>query len=211
MYRHFFKRVFDFVLSLVGFLCLSPIFLIIWVILLLVNKGKPFYFQPRPGKNERIFKIFKFKTMTDKVDENGKLLPDELRVTKFGNFLRKSSLDEIPQLISIIKGDMSLIGPRPLMVRYLPYYTEEEKIRHSVRPGVTGLAQISGRNRLDWDTRLKKDIEYVNAMTLALDIKILYKTILKVLSRQDVALGSEIGLEPLDVYRKEKVPSSVPL
>ena len=211
MYRHFFKRVFDFVLSLVGFLCLLPIFLIIWVILLLVNKGKPFYFQPRPGKNERIFKIFKFKTMTDKVDENGKLLPDELRVTKFGNFLRKSSLDEIPQLISIIKGDMSLIGPRPLMVRYLPYYTEEEKIRHSVRPGVTGLAQISGRNRLDWDTRLKKDIEYVNAMTLALDIKILYKTILKVLSRQDVALGSEIGLEPLDVYRKEKVPSSVPL
>ena len=211
MYKHFFKRVFDFVLSLVGFLCLSPIFLIIWVILLLVNKGKPFYFQPRPGKNERIFKIFKFKTMTDKVDENGKLLPDELRVTKFGNFLRKSSLDEIPQLISIIKGDMSLIGPRPLMVRYLPYYTEEEKLRHSVRPGVTGLAQISGRNRLDWDTRLKKDIEYVNAMTLALDIKILYKTILKVLSRQDVALGSEIGLEPLDVYRKEKVPSSVPL
>src|SRR5690606_7359689 len=138
------------------------------------------------------------KTMTDRTDENGKLLPDELRVTKFGTFLRKSSLDEIPQLISIIKGDMSLVGPRPLRVRYLPFYTEEERIRHTVRPGVTGLAQISGRNQLDWDTRLQKDIEYVNQLSFALDMKILYKTVLKVISRENVVLDSEIGMPSFD-------------
>lgn len=205
MYRLFFKRILDFVLSIIGFTLLFPIFILIWFILLFVNNGKPFFLQPRPGKNERVFHIIKFKTMTDKKDENGKLLPDEFRVTRFGTFLRKSSLDEIPQLISIIKGDMSLIGPRPLRVRYLPYYTTEEKIRHTVRPGITGLAQISGRNLLDWDTRLQKDIEYVNHLSFALDLTILYKTFLKVISRQDVALDSEIGMPSFDDYRKGKV------
>ena len=141
--------------------------------------------------------------MTDKTDENGKLLPDELRVTKFGTFLRKSSLDEIPQLLSIIKGDMSLIGPRPLRVRYLPYYTKEENLRHTVRPGITGLAQISGRNLLDWDTRLQKDVEYVNNLSFVLDVKILFKTALKVLLRKDVALDAESGIPDFDEERKK--------
>ena len=136
MYKLFIKRILDFVLAVIGFAILFPVFVLIWVILLFVNDGKPFFLQPRPGKDEKVFHIIKFKTMTDKKDESGNLLPDELRVTKFGTFLRKSSLDEIPQLISIIKGDMSLVGPRPLRVRYLPYYTEEEKVRHTVRPGV---------------------------------------------------------------------------
>lgn len=203
MYKLFFKRVLDFVLAVFGFVLLFPIFLVIWVILLFVNNGKPFFLQPRPGKDEKIFSIIKFKSMTDKTDENGKLLPDELRVTKFGTFLRKSSLDEIPQLLSIIKGDMSLIGPRPLRVRYLPYYTEEENIRHTVRPGVTGLAQISGRSLLDWDTRLQKDIEYVKNLSFALDLKILFKTALKVLLRKDVALDAESGIPDFDEERKK--------
>lgn len=203
MYRLFFKRVLDFVLAVFGFVLLFPIFLVIWVILLFVNNGKPFFLQPRPGKDEKIFSIIKFKSMTDKTDENGKLLPDELRVTEFGTFLRKSSLDEIPQLLSIIKGDMSLIGPRPLRVRYLPYYTEEENLRHTVRPGVTGLAQISGRNLLDWDTRLQKDIEYVKNLSFALDVKILFKTALKVLLRKDVALDAESGIPDFDEERKK--------
>tara|TARA_E500000318_G_C3553190_1_gene209913 strand:+ start:508 stop:1134 length:627 start_codon:yes stop_codon:yes gene_type:complete len=203
MYKLFFKRVLDFVLAVFGFVLLFPIFLVIWVILLFVNNGKPFFLQPRPGKDEKIFSIIKFKSMTDKTDENGKLLPDELRVTKFGTFLRKSSLDEIPQLLSIIKGDMSLIGPRPLRVRYLPYYTEEENLRHTVRPGITGLAQISGRSLLDWDTRLQKDIEYVKNLSFALDLKILFKTALKVLLRKDVALDAESGIPDFDEERKK--------
>lgn len=142
--------------------------------------------------------------MTDKKDENGKLLPDECRVTQFGTFLRKTSLDEIPQLLSIIKGDMSLIGPRPLRVRYLSYYTEEEQIRHTVKPGITGLAQISGRNLLDWDRRLQKDIEYVKNLSFSLDLKILFKTVLKVLASNDVALDSESGMPDFDELRKNQ-------
>ncbi|MCR9263398.1 MAG: sugar transferase [Flavobacteriaceae bacterium] len=204
MYKLFFKRFLDLVLSIFGFILLFPVFLLIWFILLFVNQGKPFFLQPRPGKNEAIFSIIKFKTMKDTKDGNGKLLPDELRVTKFGTFLRKSSLDEIPQLISIIKGDMSLIGPRPLRVRYLPYYTEAEKIRHTVRPGITGLAQISGRNLLDWDKRLQKDIEYVNNLSFILDMQIFVKTAIKVLFRKDVALDSESGMIDFDVLRKNE-------
>ncbi len=204
MYKSFFKRILDLVLSILGFIVLLPVFLLVWFILLFVNNGKPFFLQPRPGKNEKVFNILKFKTMTDKKDANGKLLPDDLRVTKFGTFLRNTSLDEIPQLISIIKGDMSLIGPRPLRVRYLPYYTKEEQIRHTVRPGVTGLAQISGRNLLDWDSRLQKDIEYVYNLSFGLDVKILFKTFLKVLSSKDVALDSESGMIDFDELRKSK-------
>lgn len=207
MYKLFFKRILDLFLSIIGFIILLPIFILIWFILLFINNGKPFFRQPRPGKDEKIFSILKFKTMTDKTDEHGKLLPDELRVTKFGTFLRKSSLDEIPQLLSIIKGDMSLIGPRPLRVRYLPYYTTEENLRHTVRPGVTGLAQVSGRNLLDWDTRLQKDVEYVKNLSFALDVKILFKTALKVLLRQDVALDNESGIPDFDVERKQMLES----
>lgn len=207
MYKLFFKRILDLFLSIIGFIILLPIFILIWFILLYINNGKPFFRQPRPGKDEKIFSILKFKTMTDKTDEHGKLLPDELRVTKFGTFLRKSSLDEIPQLLSIIKGDMSLIGPRPLRVRYLPYYTAEENLRHTVRPGVTGLAQVSGRNLLDWDTRLQKDVEYVKNLSFALDVKILFKTALKVLLRQDVALDNESGIPDFDVERKQMLES----
>ncbi len=202
MYKVFFKRLLDLFLSIVGFVVLFPVFVLVWFVLLFVNNGKPFFLQPRPGKNEKVFKILKFKTMTDKKDENGKLLPDELRVTKFGTFLRKSSLDEIPQLLSIIIGDMSLVGPRPLRVRYLPYFTEEEQIRHTVKPGVTGLAQISGRNNLDWDTRLQKDIEYVQNLSLMLDIQIIFKTAMKVIARKDVALDSESGMPDFDTYRQ---------
>ncbi|GAA4944117.1 sugar transferase [Algibacter agarivorans] len=153
--------------------------MIVCLVILLINKENPFFYQKRPGKNEKIFSIIKFKSMTDKKDRNGKLLPNEERVTKFGSFIRKTSLDEIPQLINIIKGEMSLIGPRPLRVHYLPYYTEEEQIRHSVRPGITGLAQISGRNLLSWDDKLAKDIEYVNKLSFLTDVSIFCKTIRK--------------------------------
>ena len=204
MYKSVFKRLLDLILSVLGFILLFPIFIIIWLVLLFVNNGRPFFLQPRPGKDEKVFSILKFKTMTDKRDENGKLLPDELRVTKFGTFLRKSSLDEIPQLLSIIKGDMSLVGPRPLRVRYLPYYTKEEQIRHTVRPGITGLAQISGRSNLDWDTRLSKDIEYVKNLSFGLDFHIIFKTARKVIARKDVALDSESGIIDFDILRQNK-------
>ena len=189
MYRYFFKRVIDLFLSITGFLVLIPISSVIFVILCITNKGKPLFTQPRPGKNEKIFYIFKFKTMSDEKDAHGKLLPDEERITEFGTFLRKSSLDEIPQLLNIIKGDMSLIGPRPLRVRYLPYYSAEEKIRHTVRPGITGLAQVSGRNLLGWDDRLQKDIAYVNKISLGLDVKIIIQTISKVVSARGCGIG----------------------
>ncbi|MDO5980473.1 sugar transferase [Flavivirga spongiicola] len=180
MYKNFFKRIIDFFLAFTGLIVLSPIGIIVYLILLFINKGNPFFYQRRPGKDEKIFNIIKFKSMTDKKDENGILLPDADRVTKFGTFIRKTSLDEIPQLINIIKGDMSLIGPRPLRVRYLPYYTTEEKIRHTVKPGVTGLAQISGRNLLNWDDKLAKDVEYVKKLSFSNDVSIFFKTIRKV-------------------------------
>jgi lipopolysaccharide/colanic/teichoic acid biosynthesis glycosyltransferase len=180
MYKKKIKRPIDFILALTGLIILSPIFLTVYFLLIIVNKGNAFFYQRRPGKDEKIFKIIKFKSMTDKKDKNGKLLPDSERVTKFGAFIRKTSIDEIPQLFNILKGDMSLIGPRPLMVRYLPYYNEREKIRHSVRPGVTGLAQISGRNLLNWDDKLAKDVEYVENISFLNDVSIFFKTIRKV-------------------------------
>lgn len=180
MYKKKIKRPIDFILALTGLIILSPIFLTVYFLLIIVNKGNAFFYQRRPGKDEKIFKIIKFKSMTDKKDKNGKLLPDSERVTKFGAFIRKTSIDEIPQLFNILKGDMSLIGPRPLRVRYLPYYNEREKIRHSVRPGVTGLAQISGRNLLNWDDKLAKDVEYVENISFLNDVSIFFKTIRKV-------------------------------
>lgn len=202
MYKLIFKRTIDLFLSIFGFLVLLPITIVVYIILLFTNKGKPLFLQPRPGKNEKVFNIYKFKTMSDATDPQGKLLPDEDRITKFGTFLRKTSLDEIPQLLNIIKGDMSLIGPRPLRVRYLPYYTKEESIRHTVRPGITGLAQVSGRNFLDWDKRLQKDIEYVKNMSFKQDFNILVKTFVNVITSKDVALDGESGMPDFDVLRQ---------
>lgn len=182
---------------------LSPIFIIVAILLFLANKGGVFFFQERPGKDERIFSIIKFKTMTDAKDIEGNILPDKDRLTPVGKFVRKTSLDEIPQLINILKGDMSLIGPRPLLLRYLPYYTEKERKRHAVLPGITGLAQISGRNHLNWDKRLAKDLEYIEQLSFALDAKIFFQTIKNVLSSKDVAIDPQSLMLSLDEYRKK--------
>ncbi|WP_286423244.1 sugar transferase [Acinetobacter indicus] len=183
-----FKRFLDFVASLVVLILLSPIFLAVTILLGIANKGSPFFFQQRPGKNEKIFKIIKFKTMNDAKDSDGNLLPDAERLTKVGNFIRKTSLDEIPQLINVIKGDMSLIGPRPLLVSYLDLYDEFEKQRHNVRPGITGWAQVNGRNAIDWETKFKLDVYYVENLSLWLDIKIALKTIRNVLISKDISI-----------------------
>lgn len=186
MYQKYIKRLLDIILSLLAIIITFPIFLIIGI-LVLIFIGQPAIFrQKRPGKNEKIFTMYKFRTMTNQKDKAGNLLPDELRLTKFGKLLRKTSLDEIPEFINILKGDMSFIGPRPLLVEYLDYYTEEEKHRHDVRPGLTGLAQVSGRNLLSWEDKFKKDIEYVNNITLINDIKIIFKTILVVFKREGI-------------------------
>ncbi len=203
MYKKLFKGVLDLIIAILGLILLSPIFIVIFICLFFVNKGKPFFLQQRPGKGEKIFKIIKFKTMTDEKDSHGNLLPNEQRMTKFGDFLRKSSLDEIPQLINIIKGDMSLIGPRPLRVRYLPYYTTDESIRHTVKPGVTGLAQVSGRNNLSWDDKLLYDIKYVKKISFTNDLMILIKTVQKVFANNanDIELASDVL--DLDELRKQ--------
>ncbi|MBD5448848.1 MAG: sugar transferase [Lachnospiraceae bacterium] len=185
MYKNCIKRCLDFFLSLCGVIVLSPVLLVL-CILVRVKLGSPVLFrQERPGKNEKIFTLCKFRTMTDARDENGELLPDAVRLTKFGKFLRGTSLDELPELFNILKGDMSIIGPRPLLVSYLPYYTEKEKLRHSVRPGLTGLAQVSGRNFIDWDRRLAKDVEYVENLTFGMDMKVLRMTVKTVLGHTD--------------------------
>lgn len=204
LYKLFFKRFLDFVASLVVLILLSPIFLAVTILLGIANKGSPFFFQQRPGKNEKIFKIIKFKTMNEAKDNQGNLLPDAQRLTKVGGFIRKTSLDEMPQLINVIKGDMSLIGPRPLFVRYLPYYTNREALRHSVRPGITGLAQVNGRNFLDWDSRLELDAHYVENISLVNDLKIALLTIKNVIARKDIAvIPGTIG-KPLDIERLKK-------
>ncbi|CEA15270.1 hypothetical protein ING2E5B_0503 [Fermentimonas caenicola] len=204
MYKHLFKRIIDFSLSLIGFVIISPIFIIVWIWLTVVNKGAgALFFQERPGKDEKIFKVIKFKTMTDERDASGKLLPDAERLTKAGRFVRSTSLDEIPQLLNVIKGDMSLIGPRPLLPRYLPFYTQEEKKRHLVRPGITGLAQVSGRNELNWDSKLKFDIYYVDNINFKNDLKILFLTISKVFKREGVIPDKKENY--LDVERKNKI------
>ena len=204
MYRHFFKRFFDFFFALVGLIVLSPIFLILWVWLTIANKGAgAFFLQERPGKDEKIFKLIKFKTMTDERDAEGNLLPDKDRITPVGKLLRKTSLDELPQLINVLKGDMSLVGPRPLLVRYLPYYTERERLRHKVRPGITGLAQVNGRNNLSWDDRLELDVQYVENIRFKNDFRIFTITIFKVIKSEDVIeiMDPQLNI-PLDVYRQ---------
>ena len=199
MYKNFFKRFFDFWIALIALICISPILIVVTIWLHFANKGAgAFFFQERPGKDEKIFKIVKFKTMTDERDENGKLLPDEKRLTKVGKFVRSTSIDELPQFINVLKGDMALIGPRPLLPRYLSWYTEEEKHRHDVRPGITGYAQCHGRNDVTWDEKLAMDVWYVHHVSMNTDINIIIKTIKSVLKRESIEVA---GVEALDVYR----------
>lgn len=187
MYKHFVKRLLDIVISGVALVLLSPLFLIL-AVLIRYKLGSPVIFhQNRPGKDKKIFNLCKFRTMTDEKDSNGDLLPDDKRLTSLGRILRSTSLDELPELWNIFKGDMSIIGPRPLLVSYLPYYTEEEQLRHTVRPGLTGLAQVNGRNFIDWDKRLKKDVEYVRNLTFLMDISIIWKTVKVVFVKENVA------------------------
>ncbi len=196
MYKRYIKRILDFLIALVGFTVVSPIFLFVTFFLWIANNGKPFFFQKRPGQNERIFSIIKFKTMNDKKDVHGNLLPDEQRMTKIGTFVRKTSLDEIPQLLNVIKGDMSLIGPRPLLVEYLPLYNAQQKRRHNVRPGITGWAQINGRNSITWQKKFELDVWYVDNISFLLDIQIILKTIKKVFKQDDINSDSSVTMEP---------------
>jgi lipopolysaccharide/colanic/teichoic acid biosynthesis glycosyltransferase len=187
VYKRFFKRFLDFIVALLGFIVLSPIFIIVFIGLSVANKGKPFFFQLRPGKDQKLFKIIKFKTMTDDKDEHGNLLPDERRLTGIGKFARTTSLDEVPQLFNVIKGDMSLIGPRPLLPKYLELYNSAEMKRQSVRPGITGLTAVRGRNNISWHTKMQLDITYVENLSFSLDIEILMLTVKKVVLREGVA------------------------
>ena len=187
MYRHFFKRFFDFWISLIALICISPILLIVTVWLHFANKGAgAFFFQERPGKDEKIFKVIKFKTMTDERDAEGKLLPDAQRLTKVGRFVRSTSIDELPQLVNVLRGDMSLIGPRPLLVQYLPLYNAEQARRHEVRPGITGWAQCHGRNAISWAEKFKLDVWYVDHVSLWTDSQVLFITVKNVLMRKDI-------------------------
>ncbi|MBW3523417.1 sugar transferase [Chryseobacterium sp. NKUCC03_KSP] len=191
MYKHFFKRLFDFTIALVGLIILFPIFIFVTIGLYFANQGKPFFFQSRPGLNERIFKIIKFKTMNDKKDANGLFLHDEDRLTTLGKIVRKTSLDEIPQLINVMKGDMSLIGPRPLLPEYLPLYSEKHKKRHNVRPGITGLAQVEGRNTMKFSERFDKDVYYADHVNFLLDLQILFKTIKSVFFKSSTIIHGQ--------------------
>lgn len=187
MYKHFFKRLIDFTFSLMALIVLSPVYLVVTIWLHFANKGAgAFFYQERPGKNEKIFKIYKYKSMTDERDTDGNMLPDAQRLTKVGRFVRATSIDELPQLFNVLKGDMALIGPRPLLVEYLPYYTERERLRHTIRPGITGYTQVHGRNNLTWDDRLEMDVYYVEHLSLWTDAKIILTTVVNVLSRKDV-------------------------
>lgn len=208
-YKKFGKRFLDLLLSTLAIVILSPVLLVV-AILVRVKLGSPVFFhQERPGRNEKIFTLCKFRTMTDKRDEKGNLLPDADRLTKFGKLLRATSLDELPELFNIWKGDMSIIGPRPLLVSYLPWYTEEERLRHTVRPGLTGLAQVSGRNFLDWDSRLSKDVEYVKNLSFAMDIKVLVKTVTVVFARDEVAEDTSVSEGNLAEIRKKRQEAQV--
>lgn len=205
-YEKHFKRPLDFLCGMAALIVFGWLYIII-AILVKIKLGSPVLFkQDRPGKDEKIFKLYKFRTMTDKRDENGKLLPDEVRLTKFGRILRASSLDELPEVFNIIRGDMSVIGPRPLLVEYLPYYTEEEHHRHDVRPGLSGWAQINGRNAIDsWEQRFSYDLEYVKNVSFLFDARVVSMTIVKVLKQSDIQIGSQIKVGRLDDARRNKV------
>lgn len=195
IYEKYIKRILDFTLSLIALICLSPILLIV-AILVRTKLGSPVIFkQKRPGKNEKIFTLYKFRTMTDEKDDNGDLLPDSQRLTKFGKFLRSTSLDELPELMNIIKGEMAIVGPRPLLVKYLPLYNEKQKHRHDVRPGLTGYAQVNGRNAISWEEKFEDDLKYIENITLINDIKIILKTIKKVIKRNDISQENNATIE----------------
>lgn len=197
MYRHFFKRFFDFIIALVALILLSPIFIVVMIGLYVANDGKPFFFQARPGLNEMIFNIIKFKTMNDKKDANGNLLSDEERLTPIGAFVRKTSLDELPQLINVLKGDMAIIGPRPLLPQYLPLYNETQKRRHNVRPGITGWAQVNGRNAISWKKKFELDVWYVENVSFATDVKVFFSTFKKVFKSEGI---SQVGQATAEAF-----------
>lgn len=210
VYEKYVKRCLDLVVALIALLILSPLFLVLIVAGTIKMKWNPFFTQERPGKNEKIFKLIKFRTMSNEKDKEGKLLPDEKRLTKYGKFLRSTSLDELPELINIICGQLSFVGPRPLLVSYLPYYMEEEHHRHDVTPGLTGLSQVSGRNYVTWEDKFAMDLEYVNNLSFALDVSILFKTVAVVIKRENIETSSAIVHDgvlyrPLDVERAEKI------
>ena len=199
MYKHFLKRLFDFIIVLVVLILIWPILLIIGIWLHFANHGAgAFFLQERPGKNGKIFKVIKFKTMTDERDSSGNLLPDEQRLTPIGRFIRSTSIDELPQLINVLKGDMALIGPRPLLVQYLPLYTAEQARRHEVRPGITGWAQCHGRNAISWQEKFKLDVWYVDHISFMIDLKVIFITIKKVLSREDINSSTSATMELFD-------------
>ncbi len=203
MYRNFFKRIADFLLSLTAILLLFPILIILTIAGAVKMGGNPFFTQERPGKNSRIFKLVKFKSMNNKKDENGKLLPDEVRLTSYGKFIRNTSLDELPELINILKGDMAIVGPRPLLVRYLTRYNKTQARRHEVRPGLTGLAQVNGRNAISWEEKFRYDVEYVDNISFLLDIKIICKTALKVIKRDGISSETSATMEEFMGQTKE--------
>lgn len=207
-YQKYIKRFLDLFLSLFAIILFSPL-LIILALLIKIKIGSPVIFkQRRPGKNEEIFYLYKFRTMTEEKDKEGNYLPDDLRITKFGKFLRSTSLDELPELFNILRGNMSIVGPRPLLEEYLPYYTEKERLRHSVRPGLTGLAQINGRNNISWELKFEIDLEYINSISFTNDLKIVIGTIIKTLKRSDILVGSEIPAGRLDNARKKTISQS---
>lgn len=208
MYKHFFKRFFDFWISLIALICISPILILVTIWLLFANKGAgAFFFQDRPGKGGKIFKVIKYKTMTDERDAEGKLLPDAERLTKVGRFVRSTSLDELPQLINVLKGDMALIGPRPLLIQYLPLYSKDQARRHEVRPGISGWAQVNGRNHCKLSKKFEYDVWYVDHCTLATDFKIIWLTVMNVLRRSDVGEGAGDMGEVDDLGFMEKLNS----
>ena len=196
MYKNFIKRILDFVISFCLLILLLPVFLLITIILFIQNKGNPFFFQQRPGKNENSIRIIKFKSMTDEKDDNDKLLSDKERITPFGHFIRKTSLDEIPQLFNVLKGEMSLIGPRPLLFKYLSLYSYNQRRRHNVRPGITGWAQVNGRNNISWTKKFELDVYYVDHISFLLDMKILWLTFLKVMKREGVNQSEDRPMRP---------------
>ena len=201
MYKSVFKRLIDLVIAIVGLTLTLPITLVVGIILFISNEGSVFFVQKRPGKGEKIFSILKFKTMNDKKDANGQLLPDSERLTPVGMFVRKTSIDEVPQLVNVLKGEMSIIGPRPLFVKYLGFSTDEEKLRHTVRPGITGLAQVKGRNALNWEERLGYDVQYVKNISFLMDLSIFFSTIHSVFSSKGVEVDPRGALKDLDEHR----------
>ena len=208
LYERYFKRIFDVFCALAALVVFWWLYLII-AILVRVNLGSPVIFkQLRPGKDEKIFKLYKFRTMTDARDENGNLLPDEMRLTKFGKFLRSTSMDELPEVFNILKGDMSVIGPRPLLVEYLPYYTEEEQHRHDVRPGLSGLAQVNGRNAISWDQKLAYDCNYISKITFVGDVNLIFQTVLKTVKRSDIQVGADFKAGKFIDQRKARMNMS---